>query len=116
MTTDQAWMCQACKHNPVPALGEQLCADCATTDSVGDDRTADVIDSARALLAESEKASRITSGQMHRAIALALQGILVCQIESLTRLGEAAEPFMMPAGTIMLPDPEPEIGPKPWGQ
>lgn len=115
------WMCRNCGKAPVPALGETLCVDCQASSQVTDPetRSADAIERATTFLETSVKAASITGDgrvkprKTDLAIAAALQGILVCQIE-LVELSSQATDFMLPAGAL-LGEPEPEIGPKPWG-
>jgi hypothetical protein len=121
MTSADPWMCRNCGKAPVPALGETLCADCAaSTSATPEDHSAEAVKRATTFLETSVEAASITGDgrlkprKTDLAIAAALQGILVCQIE-LVELSSQAGDFMLPAGTIMLPEPEPEMGPKPWG-
>lgn len=120
MTRADPWMCRSCGKAPVPAIGETLCETCAAEAVIrpGSDRPAQAVESAKAFLLASDEATIV---QPDRAIAYALQGILVCQIELVHANAEALsrQDFMMPAGTIMLPEdsePQPERGPKAWGQ
>jgi len=118
---DNAWLCRNCHKTPVPALGEKLCPDCAAEAVIQPDEPTDhdrAIEHAKDLLEKSERATTFESRDIALAVARALQGILVCQIESVSVTRPDMPPdigFVLPEG-FNLPEPESEIGPKPWGQ
>lgn len=120
------WMCVACP-NPVAKLGDKLCPACTDSVSAADPHD-ESVRRAQQFLDDSDKATafknkdpQLANKDPQLAVAHALQGILVCQIQllrdSAANMVGADGAFMMPAGTVMLPneEPQPERGPKPWG-
>jgi len=104
------WFCHQCRHNPVKGPGEILCLSCAGSTEPEPDVRAEYIEKGKELLARSETFAN--HGQINSAIARALQGILAMHIA----VAEAPD-IGMDFGGFSLPEPpEPERGPKPWGQ
>ena len=119
--TVPSWMCSQC-NQAVAKLGDTLCPLCQQEAVDNPDPHQRAIVDAKNLLDKAKLATNRgnVSADAQLAIAFALQGILVCQLALLRAAGADLSGLASPdlPGFVMLPnqEPEPERGPKPWGQ